>query len=553
MLAPAPAPCTEAPLQTAPAARAPLRYHRRTPGGAVQQPVTLAWETLPGRPSVPAAGGGGARVLLVSAYELGHQPLGLAAPAAALRAAGHEVRTLDLAVDAPAPAVLRDVDLVAISMPMHTAARIGLAFARAARAASPAITIACYGLYASPLHAQLVGPDRADLVIGGEYEAGLCALADRVAGRTARDAAIPGAGAIPLRTRPRAAVPDRRGLPGLDRYARVRRADGEHAAGYVEASRGCAHRCTHCPITPVYGGALRLVPREAVLADVAQQVAAGARHITFGDPDFLNAVPHSLAIAEELHRRWPDLTYDATIKVEHLIDHAAVLPALRDSGCLFITSAFESCNDAILATLEKGHTAADLPVALRAAERAGLPVRPTWVAFTPWTSMEDLLAILDFVAEQGLVRHVQPVQYGLRLLLPPGSPLVERLAHEGRLGPFDGEGLTYIWRAVDARVDALQAEIAALVEAAAQPAAAAGCDCGDDACARAAEPEDAAITFTRVRRAAYAAAGREPPPPLTAPAGTLAGAPAVVIVPGLTEAWFCCAEPTARQLAPFAL
>ena len=506
------------------------------------QPLTLNLDPLPGRVSVPATAPGGARVLLVSTYELGHQPIGLAAPAAALRAAGHEVRTLDVAVDTATPAVLRDVDLVAISVPMHTAARIGLEFARAARAAAPHVTIACYGMYASPLHAELTGPDRADLVIGGEYEGGLLALAERIAGRGTE---VPGAGASPLLLRQHYPVPDRRGLPTLDRYAKVRRADGEHAAGYVEATRGCAHACTHCPITPVYGGALRIVQRETVLADIAQQVEAGARHITFGDPDFLNAVPHSLALVEALHQRWPEVTYDATIKVEHLIEHAALLPRLRETGCIFVTSAFESCNDAILATLAKGHTRADMVSALAAARSAGLPVRPTWVAFTPWTRLDDVIEMLDFIAEQGLERHVQPVQYGLRLLLPPGSPLVTRLEAERSLGPFDADGLTYTWRSPDPRVDALQAELGALVEAAADPAGAAGCDCGDDACAAASQVEDAALTFARVREAAYAAAGRPRPAALAILDGP--------VVPGLTESWFCCAEPTAQQMTTFHL
>ena len=518
------------------------------------QPLILDFAPLPGRTTVPATASDGARLLLVSTYELGHQPIGLAAPAAALRAAGHEVRTLDLAVDTATPGVLRDVDLVAISVPMHTAARIAVEFARAVRTAAPHITIACYGMYASPLHAQLVGADRADLVIGGEYEPGLLALADRVAGRKAatstragRTTETLGAGAQPLLLRQQYPVPDRRGLPGLDRYARVRRADGEHAAGYVETTRGCAHACTHCPITPVYGGALRLVQRETVLADIAQQVEAGARHITFGDPDFLNAVPHSLAIVETLHDRWPDVTYDATIKVEHLIEHADVLPRLRATGCIFVTSAFESCNDTILATLEKGHTRADMARALALTEAAGLPVRPTWVAFTPWTSMDDLIDILDFIAEHHLERHVQPVQYGLRLLLPPGSPLVARLDAEGRLGAFDADGLTYTWRAVYPRVDALQAELSALVEAAADPAGAAGCDCGDDACALASEVEDAALTFAHVREAAYAAAGRHLDTPV------LSAVHDAPMVPGLTESWFCCAEPTAQQMMEFHL
>ena len=483
-------------------------------------PQPLTFGTLPGRAYLPAPEGG-ARVLLISTYELGHQPLGLAAPAAALRAAGHDVRTLDVAVAPLAAAAIRDVDLIAISTPMHTAARIGLQVAEAIRQARIGARIVCFGLYASPLAEHLGVRDIE--VIGGEYEAGLVEVAEQVAGR--RSGPTSGAGGTPSLIRQQYLVPDRRGLPGLDQYARVRRTDGEHMAGYVEATRGCAHTCRHCPITPVYGGALRLVQREVVLADIAQQVEAGAEHITFGDPDFLNAVPHSLAILDEAHRRWPALSFDVTVKVEHLVEHAEVLTRLRADGALWITSAFESCNDAILKRLDKGHTLADMRRAVALARAAGLPVRPTWVAFTPWTTLDDVIAMFDFIAEERLQRAVQPVQYGLRLLLPPVSPLDDLLAAEGRLGPFEEALLTYTWRSLDPRVDVLQAALAAMAEAAAETGA------------------DDASTFERARAAAYAAAVRPAPRPSDVGPD----------VPGLTESWFCCAEPTAGQLAALSL
>src|SRR5207247_1136898 len=102
-------------------------------------------------------------------------------------------------------------------------------------------------------------------------------------------------------------VPKRDGLPALDRYATlVGPREGEsRLVGYVEASRGCLHTCKHCPITPVYEGRFFIVPKEIVVADAAQQIDRGARHLTFGDPDFLNGVGHSLAIVRELHARFP--------------------------------------------------------------------------------------------------------------------------------------------------------------------------------------------------------------------------------------------------------
>lgn len=465
-----------------------------------------------------------APAVLVSTYELGHQPLGLAAPAAALREAGHAVECIDLAVEPFEAARFRDASLIAISTPMHTAARLGVQFARRVRAVNPRAHICFYGLYASLLDEQLRAGRIADSTIGGEYEIVLSALAGEIAAggdaAGARARALPrGTGAQPLFERQRYAVPDRSGLPPLARYAQLQTASGSVPAGYVEASRGCAHHCTHCPLTPTYAGRLRLVQPETVLADIDQLVALGAHHITFGDPDFLNAVPHSRGIVERMHERHPALTFDATVKVEHLLEHAPLLPWLRDRGCLFITSAFESLSDEMLLRLDKGHLAADLSTAVALTRGAGIAIRPTWLPFTPWTSIEDFVAILDFVAQQRLVGAVSPVQYGIRLLLPPGSPLIEAARTDGRLLGFDAERMTYEWRAHDARIDALQAEVAVIAEQSAR-----------------AHPSDApahrSAVFAAVHRAALVALHGSAAPHVDPP-------PIQPVVPALTDDWFC--------------
>ncbi len=459
------------------------------------------------------------RVLLISTYELGHQPLGLASPAAALRQAGHDVFCLDLDVQQADASLFADAEVIGFSVPMHTAARLAVETARMARRLNPDARIVFYGLYATPLHDLLVASGAADYIVGGEYETGLAALCDRLStGRNGSDP--PGVGQTPSFERGFHPLPDRRGLPMLDEYARLR-VEGElRLAGYVEASRGCAHVCRHCPLTPVYGGRLRLVRPETVLADISQLIELGARHITFGDPDFLNAVPHSMAIAREMRRRHAEVTFDATVKVEHLLEHASLLAELRDLGCLFVTSAFESMNDETLRLLAKGHTRSDLQAVVRLAAREGIALRPTWLAFTPWTALRDFVEMLAFVEEEGLVNNVQPVQYALRLLLPPGSPLIDVARRDGLLAGFDEERLTYDWRNPDSSVERLQSELAEIVE---RSVAGEGHVC-------AAEPYES--TFARVKQAALGAlSGRDVqvdvlPQPRKA-------------VPGLTEPWFC--------------
>lgn len=451
-------------------------------------------------------------VLLVSCYELGHQPLGLAWPKAFLEQAGYAPDTMDLAVEPLDEAKVRKARLAGIAVPMHTALRLGVRVAERVRRVNPGCRIVFHGLYAL-LNADYLLQGLADAVLGGEAEGELVALARRL-DAAAELVAVP---------RPHAALqrlhfplPSRAGLPALTRYVSLAHAGRLVPAGYVEASRGCLHKCLHCPIPSVYAGRFFVVPGEVVLEDIRRLIAAGAGHITFGDPDFLNGPRHSVRLVRALHQEFPDASYDFTAKVEHILEHRALFPEFAATGCLFVVSAVESLSDLVLANLEKGHTRADVAVALDIVRRAGITLRPSFVPFTPWATLDDYLDILDFVEGEGLIDQVDPVQYTIRLLIPPGSLLLSRPAILPFLGPLDRARLSYRWTHPDSRMDELQREVSALVAE------------------RARTGEDAAATFHRLRARAAARAGnplagaavRLPPPERPIPAR-------------LTEPWFC--------------
>ncbi len=235
--------------------------------------------------------------------------------------------------------------------------------------------------------------------------------------------------------------------------------------GSTDATRGCKHRCRHCPIVPVYDGQFRVVPVDVVLADIRGQVEHGARHITFADPDFFNGPTHARRIADAFRREWPTVTYDVTIKVEHLLRHRDLLPMLAQTGCLFVTSAVESVDDRVLEQLEKGHTRADFVEAAALCRAAGLTLSPTFVAFTPWTTLDGYADLLDVVSSLDLVGHVAPVQWGIRLLVTWQSRLLDLTDIRAVIADFDAHTLTYPWRHPDPRVDALQAQLMAMVGA----------------------------------------------------------------------------------------
>ncbi len=455
---------------------------------------------------------------MISTYELGHQPLHVAWPAAALGSAGHSVKALDLAVEAWDDARVEWADAVGISVPMHTAMRLGTETARRIKAARPELPIAFYGLYAAAAADPVVG-EVADRAIAGEYTA---ALVDWVNGLGPGSSG--GAVSITISTaRSPSLVPARGLLPPLEKYACLEHEGATRLAGYVEGSRGCRHRCRHCPLPAVYDGRYRIVDVKSVLADLQWLTENGAEHITFGDPDFLNGPAHAGRLIEAAHSEFPNLTFDLTVKVEHILANRSIWARMAQRNVVFVVSAFETVNDRVLTLLDKGHTAAELPLAVETLREAGLTVRPSWLPFTPWTELSDLDDIFSFVADHDLMGATDPVQMGIRLLVPEGSLVLSIPGADEILGDYDPRTLSYTWESTDPSIDRLQQKILGLAEQGSRE------EMG--------RRETLHAQWSQARRVV----GRPTPSFGEVDWGSS--------VPRLSESWFCCAEPTELQMA----
>ena len=388
------------------------------------------------------------RVVLLSTYDLGHQPFGLASPAAWLRSRGHHTTCTDLSVDRLPDDAVRTANLIAFYLPMHTATRLAVPVIDTVRQLNPKARLCCYGLYA-PLNAEYLRELGVSIILGGEFEAELLKVADDLADSQRAEPPAISLGRLAFQ------VPDRSGLAALSSYSKLRLNGGAKVAGYTEASRGCKHLCRHCPVVNVYNGVFRVVQSEIVLADVRNQVAEGAEHITFGDPDFFNGPTHALRIIQAMHSEFPKITYDATIKIEHLRSHRALLPELKRTGCAFVTSAVESLDDRVLSLLDKGHTRQDFLDVVQDFRETGLALAPTFIAFTPWTTVKGYREFLECLLELDLVQNVSPVQLALRLLIPSGSRLLELDDIRAVVQGFDAPALLHSWRHPDPAIDAL--------------------------------------------------------------------------------------------------
>ena len=457
------------------------------------------------------------KVVLVSPYEIGRQPFALAEPAAWLKRDGFEVECIDLANEPFDEARLSDAKLIAIHLIMHAGARLAADLIPLIKSRLPEVVVCAYGLYA-PVNDVYLRSLGCDFVFGGESEADLVAL-----GHTLRERQDTNSFRATRTTLDKLEfiTPDRSGLPALDQYSSVTLPNGDSkTVGFVESSRGCKHLCRHCPVVPVYGGVFRIISADVVISDIRQQMAAGAQHISFGDPDFLNGPTHARRIIERFQSEFPGTTWDATIKVEHLLKHEKLIESFADLNCLYITSAVESIEDHVLEKLDKGHTAKDFYQALSLLRGIGISMLPTFVPFTPWSTIEGYLKLLGEIVRLQLINSATPVQLSIRLLLPQGSRLLACDDRDTWLGEFNSAMLGYQWTHPDPHMDRLQEQIQDWVMRA-----------DEDGLER-------QEIFSGIWTLAHSVNGSTAPELVT---GTQPH------VPQVSEPWYCCAEPTALQ------
>ena len=426
--------------------------------------------------------------------------MGLTRPLSALEAAGFSPDAIDIAVEPLDAEKVKHARFIGISVPMHTALRLGVHLLQRIREINPNVSICMYGLYAE-LNADYLLSHGVDSCISGDASIQLVGLVQSIVEEKQTEA---------QGLRPKIVKNGK--LPTLENYAQFEDNGEVRTVGYTETTHGCKHLCTHCPIPPIYNGKFFPVQRETVLEEIQKQVAEGATHITFGDPDFLNGPMHGLRILRAMHETFPNLTFDFTTKIEHILKHRKHFPEFAKLGCRFIISAVESLSETVLTILEKHHTRADVETAIEIVHSTGIALRPTWVPFTPWTTLDDYLEILEFVNTHRLIYHVDSVQYAVRLLIPPSSYLLNRPETKVLSLKLNETAFSYIWTHPDPRMDELHKTVNTLVE--------------NDARA----DVDALKTFYRIWELAADIRGYAMPIQKKA-----ANLPA----PRLTEAWFC--------------
>ncbi len=467
------------------------------------------------------------RILAISTYDLGTQPLILARIKSELRDPLYEVRTIDLSLSELTNDDISWPEVVIFSIPMHTAMALTKELVTKIRSLRDDIKLCFFGLYApAALSANLLSTN--DIAIAGT---GFDTLISWLKTLTANSNKQYEHGKVYVdigTVQPKNhLLPDRSSLPSLESYVHYL-ADGvTKTVATLEVVSGCSHHCRHCPVPVIYKGKTRKAPEEEILADARQQIENGASHIHFSDPDFFNRPQYGMSIMSRLKSDFPHLSFDATIKISHILKYRHLLKDLSEKDCNLLIAALEQVNNDTLKILDKGHTKEEAELAFRLLRELGIEPRPSLLPFTPWTTPYDIVELLDFIYENDLVWNVDPVQWSIRLLLPPGSLLLDSTERTllSSLGELSEDGLSYEWKSPEPVLDELAREIGVLAE-----------DAVDDS------PQDAyfrirKLVFDTLKITYYEPKIKE---------SSMSKIPGN-LRPKLSENWFCCAMPTNNQ------
>lgn len=447
-------------------------------------------------------------ILYVATYDLGHQPqfgaelLG-AATSGRVTVVDAEKIPRDEVVKA-----IRETDVLILSAPMYTGASVARDLLTACAWDLANTQTIVVGLYAEVLRdalttAPVSGLDMSRIVFSDTLDAPATLHLIET-----------GEPSLAKRTARRRYLIERRDLIPLDSYRSVNYRGVKRPSGYLETTVGCRHRCRHCPIVPIFDGRIAINDSQAVVQDAKAQVTSGATHLSFGDPDFLNAPRHTLSILTEIHRHAPEVTFDFTTKISEIVANPGIWQELSHQGLIFVISAVESLSPLVLDRLDKQHLPSDVIRARDLLFGADIGLHPTFCPFTPWSKTSDLVDIASFVASSHLSDVVEPVQLSIELLTPPNSLL---LKDREFFGPYDPGRMGFPPLYSDNALPGLQQRLARIAAQGAERA------------------EDYSRTLASQIEVIQQVSGKPVPiEELTTPAPD----PATV-----SEPWFCCAAP----------
>lgn len=371
-------------------------------------------------------------------------PLGLNCVAVATRAAGHEIRVLDLmnendgavadAISCFAPDVIgisvRNIDDQNMSAPRFLLEPIKRIVAECRSRSNTPIVLGGAGYSIFPQSAlDYLG---ADLGIRGEAEAAFPELLKRL-GTGAEPAGTPG---LYIREKgsqgERSFIRDLDALPLPDPAISAQSAtDPAQSWMPSQTRRGCPMQCSYCSTPAIEGIVIRKRRIDLVMKQIAEHVAVGFQNFYFVDNIF--NIPSSYAkvlcramIAVQAGISWRCILYPDSVDGE-------LVELMAEAGCVEVSLGFESGCDQILHVMNKRYTPERVRTISELLKAAGIRRMGFLMLGGPGETRETVEQSFAFADSLNL--EMLKVTAGIRIY--PETALAETAVRDGIIAPDD--------------------------------------------------------------------------------------------------------------------
>jgi radical SAM superfamily enzyme YgiQ (UPF0313 family) len=390
------------------------------------------------------------RVLLVSAnraeINMPVVPFGMACVAEAVKAAGHEVRMLDLMAGADPDAALelaigefgpevigvslRNIDDQVSGRPRLLLDEDGKIIALCKRLSPAPVVLGGAGYSIFP-QAALDRSD-ADFGIQGEGEAALVRLLERLS-CGGSPAGLPG-----LFVRGQASPSKRDFIRDLDRFplpepefftGRVSNRDDFWFP--VQTRRGCPNGCSYCSTAAISGSRIRRRAPGTVVEWMSRLVRSGVSQFYFVDNTFNLPPTYAKKLCRELIRAGLDAAWRCILYPHRVDEELAALMAA--AGCVEASVGFESGSEVILKLMNKRFTLEEVKRVCGLLRKYAIRRFGFLLLGGPGETRETVGQSLAFADSLDL--DLLKITVGIRIY--PDTPLAARAVEEGIIAPDD--------------------------------------------------------------------------------------------------------------------
>jgi radical SAM superfamily enzyme YgiQ (UPF0313 family) len=285
-------------------------------------------------------------------------------------------------------------------------------------------------------HLPYEGLDHADMVVRGEGEKPILALARYMFGNGTLDS-VPGLSYRvgekvvhnPLPSEPA----NMEELPAPDLsliHGYVNRDSLASRVVPLQTTRGCPFQCNFCSVTAMFGRKLRRRRVESVVDELRKYRGTGALAF-FYDDNFTASPQHAREICQSIIDAQLDLKWSAQSRLEVARD-PDLLALMYLAGCRTLFIGFESVNPGAHAESGKSQSVDEMEHAVNVIRKAGIEVHGMFILGFDADEVPDMEATMRFA------RQVPITTAQFLILTPfPGTALFDRFDRENRILSMD--------------------------------------------------------------------------------------------------------------------